>query len=101
MHRWKKWRTALHFRNGGCRQNFSASILVSKQINCSISLSKNPFKRVMAVDTMLAPPCSLVLADEPANHLALCSYGSMASRALTCISFLLLSACAESSWISL
>ena len=53
------------------RQNFSASISVSKHRSCSSSESRKEFNRESAVDMTDAILCSAVFKAAPANHLAL------------------------------
>ena len=57
--------------------NFSASIAESKQSTCSNSESRNAFRRDSTVDMTDAIACSAEFNAAPANHLALCSDGSL------------------------
>ena len=57
------------------RQNFSASISVSKHRSCSSSESKKAFSLDRAVLMTLAIDCSAVFRAAPANHFALWSSG--------------------------
>ena len=55
----------------------SASMLLSKQMICSSSESRNAFSRDSTVDITDAIACSDEFSAAPANHFALCSAGSL------------------------